>query len=352
MGRHGPGTGKRKLDELVLTGMSHVLPLKYPGPTARTLPSTSHSRLCRRRIGGRHARFSPPRMTPSPPRPPQGWSYPFACCSGFDCREVSAEADQREAGRLCHPGYRRGRRLLRRAAEEFARRRIPLVLGRRRGQFAHHLPVRSAALLLNLPHPDARLSEPSRCAAMAVGGQRPRRDHGDQGKLPLQGDGVRGERSAGKRHAAAPVPSAPSAASLWAYYTPSQFTLTTPEANLSTYRWGSKTIKHHFCAVCGCGTFTETPDWSTGKPDFDNPKISVNARLLRRLRPRTRSRWWSSTARISGRTAFRRDRRIVICDLPLARSGELAPRRRRLFAAIRGTRASEGMRRALSRKRF
>ena len=48
-----------------------------------------------------------------------------------------------------------------------------------------------------------------------------------------------------------------------------------------TYRWGSATIKHHFfCGVCGCGTFTETPDWSTGKPDFDNPKISVNARLF------------------------------------------------------------------------
>jgi hypothetical protein len=23
---------------------------------------------------------------------PQGWSYPFSCCSGFDCREVSAQA--------------------------------------------------------------------------------------------------------------------------------------------------------------------------------------------------------------------------------------------------------------------
>ena len=67
---------------------------------------------------------------------------------------------------------------------------------------------------------------------------------------------------------------------LWAYYSPSQFTLTTPEANLSTYRWGSKTIKHHFCGECGCGTFTETPDWSTGEPNFDNPKISVNARLF------------------------------------------------------------------------
>jgi hypothetical protein len=23
---------------------------------------------------------------------PQGWTYPFSCCSGFDCREVSAQA--------------------------------------------------------------------------------------------------------------------------------------------------------------------------------------------------------------------------------------------------------------------
>jgi hypothetical protein len=68
--------------------------------------------------------------------------------------------------------------------------------------------------------------------------------------------------------------------SLWAYYTPSQFTLATPETSISTYRWGSKTVKHHFCGICGCGTFTETPDWSTGEPDFDNPKVSVNARLF------------------------------------------------------------------------
>jgi hypothetical protein len=67
---------------------------------------------------------------------------------------------------------------------------------------------------------------------------------------------------------------------LWAYYTPDQFTLETPIKNVATYKWGSKTIKHHFCPVCGCGTFTETPDWSKGEPNFDNPKISVNARLF------------------------------------------------------------------------
>ena len=67
---------------------------------------------------------------------------------------------------------------------------------------------------------------------------------------------------------------------LWAYYTPAQFRLTTPVEKVATYRWGSQTVKHHFCANCGCGTYSESPDWSTGKPDFENPRVGVNARLL------------------------------------------------------------------------
>ena len=40
-------------------------------------------------------------------------------------------------------------------------------------------------------------------------------------------------------------------------------------------------MQHHFCAsCCGCGTYSESPDWSTGKPDFERPKVSVNARLF------------------------------------------------------------------------
>lgn len=66
---------------------------------------------------------------------------------------------------------------------------------------------------------------------------------------------------------------------LWAYYKPAQFRLTTPAENVATYRWGSF-IKHHFCPNCGCSTYGESPDWSTGKPDFENPQIGVNARLF------------------------------------------------------------------------
>ncbi len=67
---------------------------------------------------------------------------------------------------------------------------------------------------------------------------------------------------------------------LWAYYTPAQFRLITAPEKMATYRWQSMTVKHHFCPSCGCGTFSESPDWSTGQADFSNPKIGVNARLL------------------------------------------------------------------------
>lgn len=67
---------------------------------------------------------------------------------------------------------------------------------------------------------------------------------------------------------------------LWAYYTPAQFRLLTPREQLATYRWKTKTVQHHFCATCGCGTFSESPDWSTGQADFENPKIGINAHLF------------------------------------------------------------------------
>src|SRR3984893_18175568 len=67
---------------------------------------------------------------------------------------------------------------------------------------------------------------------------------------------------------------------LWGYYTPAQFRLTTRIENVATYQWQSRTVKHHFYANGGCSTYSESPDWSTGKPDFDNPRIGVNSRLL------------------------------------------------------------------------
>jgi hypothetical protein len=67
---------------------------------------------------------------------------------------------------------------------------------------------------------------------------------------------------------------------LWAYFTRQEFTLISAESE-GIYLWKTKTVKHHFCTHCGCGTYSESPSWSTeGQPDFDNPKIAVNSRLL------------------------------------------------------------------------
>ena len=67
---------------------------------------------------------------------------------------------------------------------------------------------------------------------------------------------------------------------LWAYYRPEQFKLTTARDRVSTYQWGHYLGQHHHCAICGCGTYSEFPDFSTGKPDFEHMKIAVNARLF------------------------------------------------------------------------
>jgi hypothetical protein len=67
---------------------------------------------------------------------------------------------------------------------------------------------------------------------------------------------------------------------LWAYYTPKTFRLLTARDRVSTYQWGHYAGQHHHCAICGCGTYSEFPDFSSGKPDFDNPRVSVNARLF------------------------------------------------------------------------
>ena len=64
---------------------------------------------------------------------------------------------------------------------------------------------------------------------------------------------------------------------LWGYYAPDQVAFSSTD-HLGTYRWGSRTVKHHFCAICGCGTYTETPDWSTGEPDSGSSTLLTNVR--------------------------------------------------------------------------
>lgn len=66
---------------------------------------------------------------------------------------------------------------------------------------------------------------------------------------------------------------------LWAYY-PRADVKILAEDDAGVYQWGWKVGRFHFCRTCGNSTFNETPDFSTGEPNFDNPLVVVNARLF------------------------------------------------------------------------
>jgi hypothetical protein len=68
---------------------------------------------------------------------------------------------------------------------------------------------------------------------------------------------------------------------LYAYYEPAQFRLTTPAADVATYRWNSKKVAHNFCANCGCGTYSDSPAFKPdGSWDGMTRRIGINARLF------------------------------------------------------------------------
>ena len=68
---------------------------------------------------------------------------------------------------------------------------------------------------------------------------------------------------------------------LWAYFEPALFELTSSVDKDATYRWNSKMVGHHFCPVCGCGTFIDTPAFEPDESfDKHTRRIGVNARLF------------------------------------------------------------------------
>ena len=67
---------------------------------------------------------------------------------------------------------------------------------------------------------------------------------------------------------------------LVAYYPLDRFRLTTAPDRVRTYQWGDYMGTHHFCGVCGVGTHSQFPDYSSGQPDHDKATVVVNARML------------------------------------------------------------------------
>lgn len=69
--------------------------------------------------------------------------------------------------------------------------------------------------------------------------------------------------------------------SLYAYYEPKQFRLTSPTRELAVYRWGVKTADHYFCPVCACAIYTDSPAYQPdGSWDGSSRRFGVNARLF------------------------------------------------------------------------
>ena len=68
---------------------------------------------------------------------------------------------------------------------------------------------------------------------------------------------------------------------LYAYFGPSAFRLTSLETDTATYRWHTKMVAHKFCPICGCGTFSDSPAFEAdGSWDGTTRRIGVNARLF------------------------------------------------------------------------
>lgn len=66
---------------------------------------------------------------------------------------------------------------------------------------------------------------------------------------------------------------------LWHYVSPDHFRLTTPIEAGTLYSPSNPENRHYFCGVCGCATFSETPDW--GEPfDPRRRRIAISAHLF------------------------------------------------------------------------
>ena len=62
-------------------------------------------------------------------------------------------------------------------------------------------------------------------------------------------------------------------ASLWAFFSPKEVTITSTKDTITSYSWGYKTIEFHHCNNCGCVTH-HTPT-KLGNKD----RVAVNFRL-------------------------------------------------------------------------
>ena len=65
------------------------------------------------------------------------------------------------------------------------------------------------------------------------------------------------------------------------YCEPGDFHVVVEDADDAVYRWQTRQVAHHFCAYCGCATFSDSPAFEPdGKWDGSTRRIGINARLF------------------------------------------------------------------------
>lgn len=68
---------------------------------------------------------------------------------------------------------------------------------------------------------------------------------------------------------------------LHAYYKPEHVSVSGDAGADAIYRWKTRMVAHHFCNVCGCPTYSDSPAFEqNGNWDGKTRRISINARLL------------------------------------------------------------------------
>jgi hypothetical protein len=67
---------------------------------------------------------------------------------------------------------------------------------------------------------------------------------------------------------------------LFAYFRPEQMRVKQADSD-GIYRWQTRKVDHHFCSACGCGTYSDSPDFKPdGSWDGTSRRIGLNARLI------------------------------------------------------------------------
>lgn len=66
---------------------------------------------------------------------------------------------------------------------------------------------------------------------------------------------------------------------LWAYCRPEELKILDNGAGDTEYRFNTRMIEHHHCAICGCATHGFSPDFRSGEPDTEHPRVGWNVRM-------------------------------------------------------------------------